>query len=166
MRAFLAGMPKAELHLHLECTLSPATIVKIARRNGLDYFTTIGEVEQSLANRPPGLMGFLDHHFKSQNVMQSRQDFYNATYELIRRLKENNIIYADLFFDPQAHTSRGIAFDEMFAGGIRQWLSDEYADSVSGGERLLQGGHDTPGTQCFQIAVAATNGKGHLLLPS
>jgi len=81
MRAFLAGMPKAELHLHLECTLSPATIVKIARRNGLDYFTTIGEVEQSLANRPPGLMGFLDHHFKSQNVMQSRQDFYNATYE-------------------------------------------------------------------------------------
>ena len=116
MRAFLVGMPKAELHLHLEGTLSPETIVEITNRNGIDYFTTVEEVEQSLANRPPGLMGFLEHHFKSQNVMQTQQDFYEATYNLIERLHENNVIYADLFFDPQAHTSRGIAFNEMFAG--------------------------------------------------
>ena len=116
MRAYLAGMPKAELHLHLEGTLSAETIVEITRRNGLDYFTTVAEVEQSLSNRPPGLMGFLDHHFKSQNVMQTRQDFYDATFKLIEKLHENNVIYADLFFDPQAHTSRGIPFDEMFAG--------------------------------------------------
>jgi len=116
MHSFLAGMPKAELHLHLEGTLSPETIVAITNRNGIDYFTTVEEVEQSLANRPPGLMGFLEHHFKSQNVMQNRQDFYQATYDLIEKLHENNIVYADLFFDPQAHTSRGIAFDEMFDG--------------------------------------------------
>jgi adenosine deaminase len=116
MQAYLAGMPKAELHLHLEGTLSAETIVEITQRNGLDYFTTVEEVEQSLANRPPGLMGFLDHHFKSQNVMQTRQDFYDATFNLIEKLHENNIIYAGLFFDPQAHTSRGIPFDEMFAG--------------------------------------------------
>jgi adenosine deaminase len=116
MRAFLSGMPKAELHLHLEGTLSPETIVEITKRNGIDYFTTIEEVEQSLANRPPGLMGFLEHHFKSQNVMQTRQDFYDATYSLIAKLHENNVVYADVFFDPQAHTSRGIAFNEMFEG--------------------------------------------------
>jgi adenosine deaminase len=116
MRAFLAGMPKAELHLHLEGTLSPETIAEITNRNGIDYFTTVDEVEQSLANRPPGLMGFLEHHFKSQNVMQTQQDFYEATYNLIERLHENNVIYVDLFFDPQAHTSRGIAFNDMFAG--------------------------------------------------
>jgi len=104
MRAFLAGMPKAELHLHLEGTLSAETIVEITNRNGIDYFTTIAEVEQSLANRPPGLMGFLEHHFKSQNVMQTRQDFYDATYSLIEKLHENNVVYADVFFDPQAHT--------------------------------------------------------------
>ena len=116
MRAFLVGMPKAELHLHLEGTLSPETIVEITNRNDIDYFTSVAEVEQSLANRPPGLMGFLEHHFKSQNVMQTKQDFYDATYNLIEKLHENNIVYADLFFDPQAHTSRGIAFNDMFAG--------------------------------------------------
>ena len=116
MRAYLAGMPKAELHVHLEGTLSPGTIVEITNRNDIDYFTSVAEVEQSLANRPPGLMGFLEHHFKSQNVMQTKQDFYDATYNLVEKLHENNIIYADLFFDPQAHTSRGIAFNDMFAG--------------------------------------------------
>ena len=116
MRAFLERMPKAELHLHLEGTLSPETIVTITNRNGMDYFTSVDEVEHSLASRPPGLMGFLEHHFKSQNVMQTRQDFYDATFKLIEKLSENNIVYADVFFDPQAHTSRGITFDEMFEG--------------------------------------------------
>ncbi|MCP3958274.1 MAG: adenosine deaminase [bacterium] len=116
MRVFLSGMPKAELHLHLEGSLSPETIAAIAKRNGLDYFTTAEEVERSLADRPPGLMGFLKHHFKSQEVMQSRQDFYDATYGLAAKLKENNVVYADLFFDPQAHTSRGISFSDMFGG--------------------------------------------------
>ena len=116
MQSFLAGMPKTELHLHLEGTLSAETIVEITKRNGIEYFTTVAEVEQSLADRPPGLMGFLEHHFKSQNVMQTRQDFYDATYKLIEKLHDNNVIYADLFFDPQAHTSRGIPFDEMFKG--------------------------------------------------
>lgn len=116
MQAYLAGLPKAELHLHLEGSITPKTIVQITNRNDLGYFTTVEEIEESLASRPPGLMGFLEHHFKMQNVMQKRQDFYDATFSLIRKLQENNVIYADLFFDPQAHTSRGIAFDEMFEG--------------------------------------------------
>ncbi len=116
MHAYLAGMPKAELHLHLEGTLSPETTVRITRRNGLDYFTTVEEVKQSLASRPPGLMGFLAHHFKSQEVMQTRQDFYDATYKLAETLADNNIVYVDVFFDPQAHTTRGVSFADMFEG--------------------------------------------------
>jgi adenosine deaminase len=116
MQTYLANMPKAELHLHLEGSLSPETIVAITRRNNIEYFTTVEEIEASLKNRPPGLMGFLGHHFKMQNVMQNRQDFYDATYNLIQKISENNIVYADLFFDPQAHTSRGIPFDQMFDG--------------------------------------------------
>ena len=91
-------------------------MVEMTHRNGIDYFTTVEEVEKSLANRPPGLMGFLEHHFKSPNVMQSRQDFYDATYNLMERLDQDNVIYVDLFFDPQAHTSSGITSDDMFDG--------------------------------------------------
>ena len=133
MKVFLTGMPKAELHLHLEGTLSPETIVELTRRNGIDYFTTVEEVAASLANRPPGLMGFLEHHFKSQNVMQTRQDFYDATFNLIKQLKNNNIVYADLFFDPQAHTSRGIEFKDMFDGidAGRKDAQDKFAITVN-----------------------------------
>jgi adenosine deaminase len=133
MRTFLEGMPKVELHLHLEGTLSAETMVEITRRNGIDYFNTVEEVEHSLANRPPGLMGFLEHHFKSQNVMQNRQDFYDATYSLIEKLHENNVIYADLFFDPQAHTSRGISFEDMFAGidAARRDAGEEFRVTVN-----------------------------------
>ena len=116
MHAFLAGMPKAELHLHLEGSIDKETVVEISRRNELGYFSTVAEIEASLANRPPGLMGFLEHHFKLQEVMQTRQDFYDATFSLLRNLRENNVVYVDLFFDPQAHTSRGIPFDELFDG--------------------------------------------------
>ena len=116
METYLSNMPKAELHIHLEGTLSHETIVEITHRNDIDYFRSVEEIESSLVNRPPGLMGFLEHHFKMQNVMQNRQDFYDATYNLVAELSENNIVYVDLFFDPQAHTSRGIPFDEMFAG--------------------------------------------------
>lgn len=116
MRAFLTAMPKAELHLHLEGSIDAETVVEITNRNELDYFTTVEEIEESLASRPPGLMGFLEHHLKLQNVMQNRQDFYDATFSLARNLHDNNVVYADLFFDPQAHTSRGISFDELFEG--------------------------------------------------
>ena len=114
--AFLAEMPKAELHLHLEGSIDAETVVEITNRNELGYFTTVDEIQESLASRPPGLMGFLEHHFKLQNVMQRQQDFYDATFSLARNLHDNNIVYADLFFDPQAHTSRGILFEEMFEG--------------------------------------------------
>ena len=113
---FLSAMPKAELHLHLEGSIDAETVVEISTRNELGYFTTVEEIEESLASRPPGLMGFLEHHFKLQNVMQRRQDFYDATFSLARNLNDNNIVYADLFFDPQAHTSRGIAFEDVFEG--------------------------------------------------
>lgn len=111
---YLTEMPKAELHIHLEGSLSPETIVRITHRNQLDYFRTIEEVQESLANRPPGLMGFLEHHFKSQEVMQTPQDFYDATTNLIKTLNDNKVVYVDLFFDPQVHTSRGIQFGAFF----------------------------------------------------
>lgn len=133
LRAFLTAMPKAELHLHLEGSIDAETVVEITNRNQLEYFTTVEEIEESLASRPPGLMGFLEHHFKLQNVMQRRQDFYDATYSLARNLHNNNIVYADLFFDPQAHTSRGISFAELFEGidAARRDAEEEFGITIN-----------------------------------
>lgn len=133
MDAYLSGMPKAELHLHLEGSIDAETVVEITGRNNLDYFRTVDEIEDSLASRPPGLMGFLEHHFKLQNVMQHRQDFYDATYSLARNLHQNNIVYVDLFFDPQAHTSRGISFRELFSGidAARNDAQEEFGITIN-----------------------------------
>ena len=116
MESFIKHMPKVELHLHLEGTLSPEITAVIAKRNHLDYFTTPEDVRRSLESRPPGLMGFLEHHFKSQEVLLTRQDFHDAMYSLMGNLKNNNVVYAEVFFDPQAHTSRGIKFEDIIEG--------------------------------------------------
>lgn len=116
MSVFIGDMPKAELHIHLSGTLSPQTVVKLANRNKFDFFNTVELVEQSLANRVPGLIGFLNHHNKQMSVIQTEADFTTTVYDFLEKCKENNIVYVELFFDPQAHTSRGISFDTMMKG--------------------------------------------------
>ena len=116
MKVFIDDMPKAELHIHLAGTLSPETVAKLANRNKFSYFNTVDEVVESIAARKPGLAGFLGHHNKQQNVLQTEEDFKTAVYDFLQKCKENNTVYVELFFDPQAHTSRGIDFDAMMKG--------------------------------------------------
>ena len=116
MKKFISEMPKAELHLHLSGTLSPETVAKLANRNKFDYFNTADDVRKSLLSRSPGLMGFLGHHNKQANVIQNKDDFHTVVYDFLEKCQENNIVYVEMFFDPQAHTSRGIKFGEMMQG--------------------------------------------------
>ncbi len=116
MQEFITNLPKAQLHLHIEGSLSPETVAKLAIRNGCDFFTTPEEVLLSLQNRKQGLEGFLSHYNKALTVLRTQDDFYYATYNLIKTLKANNIVYIELFFDPQAHTSRGIPFATIING--------------------------------------------------
>ncbi len=116
MRQFLTELPKAELHLHLEGSLAPQTVVDLATRNAIDSFRTVEEVERSLASREPGLLGFLGHYNEALKVLRTRQDFYQATYDLLSALNDNGVVYVELSFDPQAHTSRGIPFDSIIGG--------------------------------------------------
>ena len=117
MRAFIAGMPKAELHLHIEGALNPETILRLAERNGVEFpYRSVEEIQLALAARPAGLDGFLDHHYLLMPLLQTEEDFFDVTYELLRSCDDNNIVYAELFFDPQVHTSRGIQFDDVIEG--------------------------------------------------
>ena len=117
MRQFIEGLPKAELHVHLEGTVLPATVLKLAKRNGMDYpFKTVEEVHEALDNRTTTLKSFLDLHYIFVSVIQTRDDFYDVTYDFLRTCKENGVVYVEIKFDPQFHTEQGITFDEMIKG--------------------------------------------------
>ncbi len=112
---FIKGLPKAELHLHLEGTLEPDLKLKLAKKNSIDIGqTTIEEVEQSY--QFDSLTSFLQVYYPAMNVLQDESDFYDLAISYLKRAKENNVKYAELFFDPQAHTTRGIAFETLFNG--------------------------------------------------
>ncbi len=116
MVRFLRSLPKADLHLHLEGSLSPETVAALASTNGLDSFRTVAEVQRSLAERAPGLGGFLSHFKRALSVLQTGHDFFQATYSLLQTCRDDGVVYVELSFDPQAHTTRGIAFDEVIEG--------------------------------------------------
>ncbi len=124
MQSFIANLPKAELHLHIEGTLEPQTILNLAARNNIDFpFKSVEAIKNALTNRPAGLQGFLDHHYIAVSLLQTETDFYEVTYELLKSCRANNIVYAELFFDPQFHTARGIPFEAVI-NGIEQGRRD------------------------------------------
>lgn len=115
-------MPKAELHVHLEGTLSPAQRLELAQRNELlDFpYQTVAQIEAaqsySGASASEVLQQFLAFYFQSLTVLQTEQDFYDATYAFLQTCQQENTVYVELSFDPQAHTTRGLAFETVIEG--------------------------------------------------
>jgi adenosine deaminase len=120
--AFLEGLPKVELHLHIEGTLEPELMFALARRNQVKIpFKTVEEVRK--AYRFSSLQDFLDIYYQSMNVLKKEQDFYDLTWAYLNRVAKQNVVHAEIFFDPQAHTSRGVKF-ETALNGITRALED------------------------------------------
>lgn len=114
-KEFIYGIPKAELHLHLEGTLEPDLKLELSRKNGIDIGqSTIEEVKQSYQFND--LTSFLSIYYPAMNVLQTREDFYKLAMAYLNKAKSHNVLYAELFFDPQAHTSRGVEFEEVIEG--------------------------------------------------
>lgn len=115
MKDYISGMPKAELHVHLEGTLEPEHIFALAERNGieLDYKTP---EEVVAAYDFHDLPSFLTIYYAAMGVLQTEQDFYELAYHYFLRAKQDNIVYVEPFFDPQGHTSRGVEFDTIIQG--------------------------------------------------
>jgi adenosine deaminase len=115
MSDFIKGMPKAELHVHLEGTLEPELSFELARRNAIDLPYRTRE-ELLAAYDFHDLPSFLAIYYRAMNVLVHEQDFFALTWAYLLKAKEQNTVYAELFFDPQAHTARGIAFDTVIRG--------------------------------------------------
>lgn len=112
---FIKGLPKAELHLHLEGTLEPDLKLKLAQKNKVDIGQeTIEEIKASY--QFDSLPSFLNIYYPAMNVLQEEEDFYELAMAYLRNAKEQGIKHAELFFDPQAHTTRGVSFETVVNG--------------------------------------------------
>jgi adenosine deaminase len=112
---FIAGMPKAELHLHIEGTLEPELKFELAARNGLALpYASVEEMRAAYDFN--SLASFLTIYYEGMNVLVTEQDFYDLAMAYFRKAHSQNVVYAEIFFDPQGHTPRGIAFETVIKG--------------------------------------------------
>ncbi len=126
MNTFIDSMPKAELHVHLEGTLEPDLSFALAHKNGiaLPY-----ESPEALLRAYDfhDLSSFLAIYYKGMSVLKDEADFFELTWRYLLKAREQNIVYAEMFFDPQAHTSRGVPLDTVIRG-IRRAQDKAAAD--------------------------------------
>ena len=112
---FIKKSPKAELHLHIEGTLEPEQMFALAKRNNIQIpFKNINEAKK--AYNFSNLESFLKIYYEGAKVLVNEQDFFDLTWAYALKCKEDNIVHAEIFFDPQTHTDRGISFDVVING--------------------------------------------------
>lgn len=116
--AFITALPKAELHLHIEGSLEPELLVELAARNRVSIpFDTVEDVRA--AYRFGNLQDFLDIYYQGMSVLRTEQDFFDLTDAYMRRAHADGVRHAEVFFDPQGHTQRGVAFGDVIGGIVR-----------------------------------------------
>ncbi|WP_332773029.1 adenosine deaminase [Phenylobacterium sp.] len=115
LEAFIRGLPKAELHLHIEGSLEPELMFELARRNGIDLpFADVEAVRAAYAFS--NLQDFLDIYYQGARVLVTERDFHDLAMAYFRRVAEDGATHAEIFFDPQTHTERGVAFATVADG--------------------------------------------------
>jgi adenosine deaminase len=111
----IARLPKAELHLHIEGSFEPEMMMQLAERNRIDIpFKTLEEARAAYDFN--NLQEFLDLYYQGMNVLRTEQDFHDMTFAYLQRAKADNIVHVEMFFDPQAHTERGVPFGAVADG--------------------------------------------------
>lgn len=111
----LCAMPKAELHIHIEGSLEPELIFALAQRNGLTLpYASVEALRSAYAFS--NLQSFLDIYYAGASVLLQAQDFYDMAYAYLQRAAQDNVVHAEIFFDPQTHTERGVAMETVIDG--------------------------------------------------
>jgi len=115
LRSVLQQMPKAELHIHIEGSLEPELIFALARRNGVQLqYPSVEALRAAYAFTD--LQSFLDIYYAGASVLLKEQDFYDMTAAYLKRAEADNVRHAEIFFDPQTHTARGVAMATVING--------------------------------------------------
>ena len=115
MEEWIRALPKAELHLHIEGTLEPELMFELARRNGVELrFASVEALRRAYAF--DDLQSFLDIYYEGMAVLRTERDFHELTRAYLRRARADGVRHAEIFFDPQAHAARGVAFETVIEG--------------------------------------------------
>jgi adenosine deaminase len=122
IEAFIRGIPKAELHLHIEGTLEPEMVFELAHKHRVPLRYPSVEALRS-AYRFADLQSFLDIYYAGADVLRDEADFHALTWAYLCRCQSQGVVHVEVFFDPQTHTVRGVPFDAVI-GGIRRALLD------------------------------------------
>jgi adenosine deaminase len=125
MKTFIANLPKAELHLHIEGSFEPELMFKIAQRNHIKIpYNSVEEIEE--AYKFNCLQDFLNIYYQGAGVLKTEQDFYDLTYSYLQKCADQHVRHTEIMFDPQTHTDRGVAFETVI-GGISKACNDAKA---------------------------------------
>ena len=115
LSAFIAGLPKAELHMHIEGSLEPELMFALARRNRVEIpFASVEDVRAAYSFS--NLQDFLDIYYQGAAVLRTEEDFRDLAVAYFDRAAADSVTHAEIFFDPQTHTDRGIPFDVVMTG--------------------------------------------------
>jgi len=118
----IARLPKVELHLHIEGSLEPELMFALAERNGVELpYSSVEEVRKAYGFSD--LQSFLDIYYAGACVLLKEQDFYDLTWAYLLRCEDDEVCHTEIFFDPQTHTDRGVAFETVIEG-ISRALAD------------------------------------------
>ena len=118
LNRYIRLIPKAELHLHIEGSLEPELMLAMAKKNGVNIKYK-SEDELRAAYNFNNLQEFLDIYYAGADVLLTEEDFYDLTFAYLKKIHEDNVLHTEIFFDPQTHTVRGVAFDTVVKGITR-----------------------------------------------
>ena len=118
IKQIIQALPKAELHVHIEGTFEPELMFEIAKRNHIAIpYKNVDAVRQAYDFH--NLQSFLDIYYAGAGVLLYEADFYDLTRAYLERCREDNVVHTEIFFDPQTHTARGVAFETVINGIVR-----------------------------------------------
>jgi adenosine deaminase len=111
----IEALPKVELHVHIEGTLEPEMMFALANRNGLvPRYASVEDLKATYDFRD--LQSFLDVYYEGARVLLHERDFFDLTWAYLQRMARENVVHVEIFFDPQNHTDRGVAFETVIVG--------------------------------------------------
>ena len=158
---FIKKVPKSELHLHIEGSLEPELMFKLSKRNKVEIpFKSIEEIKS--AYNFSNLDSFLKIYYEGSNVLISEEDFFDLTWEYILRCKQDNIVHAEIFFDPQSHTERGIEFNTVLSG-IHKALEKANSELGITSKIIMCFLRHLDEEPCFQVLKEATKHKDKII---